>query len=317
MRTRSSMLAAVLACLALAPASALGNHVQCGEVITVNTTLDSDVLCEGETGGVTGITIGADGVTLALAGHTVSGQVAYHPRSNAIATDQKRRNVIIKGGTVRGFAVGVNLIASGSVIDRIASMDNGGVGISAEGDDNAVRRSSVLHTAEFGILMRGDRAVLERSAVRGPLGCARLTGDSPRMTRNALTACYWAGGVFGYWTAAFVSRNSVTGNAAGFGMNGRGAVIERNDFSDNEASGLIVNDPEAVVDRNTAHRNALEDPTPPGGIGIVAAGATVSRNRADHNAEYGIYAVPGTIDGGGNRAKQNGNPAQCVGVRCK
>jgi hypothetical protein len=56
--------------------------------------------------------------------------------------------------------------------------------------------------------------------------------------------------------------------------------------------------------------------TPHRGIGIVAAGTTVSRNRADHNAEYGIYAVPGTIDGGGNRAKHNGNPAQCVGVRC-
>ena len=35
--------------LALAPGSALGNHVQCGDTITQNTTLDSDVICTGET----------------------------------------------------------------------------------------------------------------------------------------------------------------------------------------------------------------------------------------------------------------------------
>lgn len=33
--------------------------------------------------------------------------------------------------------------------------------------------------------------------------------------------------------------------------------------------------------------------------------------------DLGIEAVAGTTDGGGNGAKHNGNPAQCVGVRCR
>jgi hypothetical protein len=39
--------------------------------------------------------------------------------------------------------------------------------------------------------------------------------------------------------------------------------------------------------------------------------ATLSSNRADRNGDLGIESVPGTL-GGGNRAKHNGNPAQCV-----
>jgi hypothetical protein len=30
----------------------------------------------------------------------------------------------------------------------------------------------------------------------------------------------------------------------------------------------------------------------------------------------GIAAVPGTHDGGGNRAAGNGNPAQCLNIVC-
>jgi hypothetical protein len=52
--------------------------------------------------------------------------------------------------------------------------------------------------------------------------------------------------------------------------------------------------------------------------GIVSgAGVTLARNTARHNGNLGINGEPGTIDGGGNRASGNGNPAQCVGVVCK
>jgi hypothetical protein len=42
----------------------------------------------------------------------------------------------------------------------------------------------------------------------------------------------------------------------------------------------------------------------------------VAGNTANNNGNLGILAVPGTIDGGGNNASGNGNPAQCVGVSC-
>jgi hypothetical protein len=37
---------------------------------------------------------------------------------------------------------------------------------------------------------------------------------------------------------------------------------------------------------------------------------------ATRNRDLGIEAVAGVIDGGGNRASANGNPAQCTNVRC-
>jgi hypothetical protein len=40
----------------------------------------------------------------------------------------------------------------------------------------------------------------------------------------------------------------------------------------------------------------------------------VTRNRAFQNRDLGIAAVRGTIDGGGNRAHGNGDPAQCRNV---
>ena len=44
---------------------------------------------------------------------------------------------------------------------------------------------------------------------------------------------------------------------------------------------------------------------------------TLSSNRSDRNADLGIEAARGVIDGGGNRAKHNGNPAQCLNVSCR
>ena len=45
--------------------------------------------------------------------------------------------------------------------------------------------------------------------------------------------------------------------------------------------------------------------------------ATVARNKAHHNGDYGVEAVPGVTDGGGNKAHGNGNPLQCLNVSCR
>jgi hypothetical protein len=52
------------------------------------------------------------------------------------------------------------------------------------------------------------------------------------------------------------------------------------------------------------------------GIHVEDPGTTIADNRANDNADYGIQAVPGVIDGGGNTASGNGNPLQCVNVVC-
>jgi hypothetical protein len=61
---------------------------------------------------------------------------------------------------------------------------------------------------------------------------------------------------------------------------------------------------------NTTNGNAVD------GIHLDSPGNFVARNVANRNAAFGIGAFPGNTDGGDNRARGNGEPAQCSGVHC-
>jgi large repetitive protein len=68
-----------------------------------------------------------------------------------------------------------------------------------------------------------------------------------------------------------------------------------------------------LLSRNVANANGRDG-------GIVLEGSA-KRNRlrgntANANGGHGITAIRGTIDAGGNRARGNHRPPQCVGVRC-
>jgi len=52
------------------------------------------------------------------------------------------------------------------------------------------------------------------------------------------------------------------------------------------------------------------------GFDINSRTTTLTGNRARRNADLGIEAVFGVIDGGGNNASGNGNPAQCTNIFC-
>jgi hypothetical protein len=43
----------------------------------------------------------------------------------------------------------------------------------------------------------------------------------------------------------------------------------------------------------------------------------ITDNTANGNGDFGIDAVAGVIDGGGNVASGNGNPVQCRNVFCQ
>ena len=68
--SRAMVLALVVAgCTVLGSGQALASHVSCGDTITTDTTLDSDLVnCPNN-----GIVIGADNITLDLNGHTIDG----------------------------------------------------------------------------------------------------------------------------------------------------------------------------------------------------------------------------------------------------
>jgi uncharacterized membrane protein len=50
---------------------------------------------------------------------------------------------------------------------------------------------------------------------------------------------------------------------------------------------------------------------------IVLALAPASAPATQVSCGFGIEAVPGVTDGGGNKASGNGNPLQCLNVFCR
>jgi hypothetical protein len=112
-RTRLLALVAFLLAgcwLALGADQASASHVSCGDTITADTTLDSDLVeCPNN-----GIVIGADDVTLNLNGHLVDGDGApatdCDPRNaicdSGVVNDGHDRVTVMRG-SVRDFGVGV------------------------------------------------------------------------------------------------------------------------------------------------------------------------------------------------------------------
>jgi parallel beta-helix repeat protein len=52
------------------------------------------------------------------------------------------------------------------------------------------------------------------------------------------------------------------------------------------------------------------------GLDANAPTTKLTRNEARRNGDLGIEAVPGVIDGGGNKASGNGDPRQCANITC-
>ena len=178
---------------------ALASHVQCGEVITQDTTLDSDLIdCPRE-----GIVIGANDVTLDLNGHVVAGTGGGYPvdycqagivsgwtRLCPRATDASYNGVVVRGGAVRDFDFGVQLVGTedSRVSDVTVSGALSGIGLVEESRRSVITRNRVFDN-EIGIgLDKVSQSVVSRNTARGNgagIGGAEI--DESRFEENLLT----------------------------------------------------------------------------------------------------------------------------------
>jgi len=133
--------------------------------------------------------------------------------------------------------------------------------------------------------------------------------------------------------------NSVVNNRGGqwFLFSGSGNNIQLNritrglrlgsGFSGNAArantvgGGLDFPEGDGIYVDAGAANNRLENNSVSGsahdGIDVEEPSTTLTGNLAFGNGDLGIEAVSGVIDGGGNRAWDNGNPLQCLNVQCE
>jgi parallel beta-helix repeat protein len=90
-------------------------------------------------------------------------------------------------------------------------------------------------------------------------------------------------------------------------------LVRRNLVRDSRVDGFVVvkKDTHSLLSGNIAE-GAGDD-----GFDVDSRSAKLTNNRAMGNADLGIEAVFGVIDGGGNAAHGNGNPMQCTNIACR
>jgi parallel beta-helix repeat protein len=311
--------AGAMALLLGAPGSALATHVTCGQTITQDTKLDSDLLgCTGD-----GIVIGADNITLDLNGHVVGGDddISDHGVQNFGGFD----GVTVTNGQIQDFGVGARFFSSvASRFTGLTVTSNTGSAIVLElsSPSGSIVRNSITNN-NFGVVLTFSSMnevtgnSIDNNAASGLL--ILTDSDQNQVTRNSFFSNDEGIHVEDNSGSTTADGNVLRGNSASnhvtVGLNiGAGAVgtnLIRNDATANTFDGIHVASGaiNTLLLGNNSSSN-FED-----GIQVDSSATTLTKNVANFNTAFGILAVAGVTDGGGNRAKGNG-AGQCVNVSC-
>jgi parallel beta-helix repeat protein len=274
---------------------------------------------------IRGSTVDGNGAGIAL----VSGSRATVVADNALtgnngaallirdsAGNRLQRNIVSGGGDL---GVGLER-ASGNVLleNVVAGASDGGLQIMEASHDNRVEGNRVSSSGDTGILVaesNGNELIANTSELMSDSGITLNSANDGVVAGNHL------GSNPGGLEMDGSSGNLIEGNQAS-GTSGTGIEVLGGSFDNdvvantanaNAAMGIYVSD-EAVLEPgnrltgNTANGNGSD------GIVLAKGGHMVTANVTRDNGGWGIEAVPGVIDGGGNRAV--GNAAACSGVRC-
>jgi hypothetical protein len=348
---------AVSAVLGIVP-QAMATHVSCGDALTQNTVLDSDLVdCPGN-----GVEL-ADGVSLDLAGHTIDGRGVGSGVAVLREPFAQGTGVRVVDGTIQEFSWGLRLQGAAGTFERLVLAGNltagaecrqapfggsstfsdtvargNGVGIEVGGCAVRLEQSTVNANGRDGIFLNFGSFDLSDSAVfgNGSNGVVLDVVLQATITNSAIYDNVHNGLQARFGTVA-VRSNRLGGN----GLNGLDVDIvnltaEGNTAARNGVNGIrLGSDGTYVASENRVMRNGADgilvapgaldfdvtgnrtDRNGGDGIDVDAQNGTIASNRADRNGDLGIEAVPGVFDGGGNRAKHNGNRLQCLNVTCK
>jgi parallel beta-helix repeat protein len=326
--------------------SASATHVQCGDVITQDTTLDSDLSnCPGN-----GVVIGAKGIRLNLAGHTIDGSGFPPGPSTGVDNTGGFDNVTIENGTITDFRYGVEFrnvdastvigidvretlgaikltFSAANVIERSTLTGNAtGIQLSDGANRNTIARNMFVEN-DFGIFVlplegtvppqpaEGD--VIERNAFSGNGKAIDIpAGNLNSIDRNTIDSSSSLAIDVGSGSGNSITRNDIADNELGIRVAGqaRDATVAQNAVIDSAQDGIVVGpivQGVIVVESNVSSGNGDD------GIDVDTTHALITKNTANDNVDLGIEAVPGVSDGGGNKARGNGNPLECLNVVCK
>jgi hypothetical protein len=326
----------MLGVLMVATTSAHAAHVSCGETITADTRLDSDLVdCPGD-----GLVVAARGITVDLGGHTVDGAGdGTGVRWDGPPGD--RSPVVVRNGTVTGFAFG----------------------LAVEGDDDGgwvtlqVRRARVVANDQASACDFAACDFFDSTVARNREGMSYLFASGTLLRNTIADNVSYAIGMS--FTGNRIRHNRIVRNGQGFGSSETAPDIADNLFADNRgpAIRLEFTGGDGTIARNRmvrngtgidfgfqggvdlVSRNVIADSRGPGVSldedgGSTFAANTIVRNQGNGiealdtypgssrivgndisgNAESGVLLDPGTSDGGFGDIAVRDNRLQGNGV---
>ena len=322
--------------------------LHCGQVITTDVTLTRDLVgCAGD-----GLIVAAPDVTINLNQHRIVGGTAAN---TAAVRDRGYGRLKVVRGTLTGFDLGIDFeTAGGLVVTGTSVLDSATFGILlvqadgavvagntvrgaigsgiqvASSNNNLFVANTLLHNGDgFALYQSSHNLIVGNQSSNSGAGIDLVQSTYNAILRNSTDHEQDTGILLddhadhNTITQNEGSANSFAGIAVGASD---GNLISNNRENGNLGSGLAVVDDatRTVVSGNEADRNGG---TPPGcvpdcpllddGIHVDAPGTTLTGNRADGNADLGIDAVAGVVDGGRNTALHNGDQRECTQVVCR
>ena len=315
---RSAVLLLVFAAVTALGAGQAGagpTTVVCGQVITQSTHVGNDLTnCPGD-----GLVIGADNVKLDLGGHLIDGDAINAPTDDGIDNRGGFDNVKIVHGTIQQFHQGVQLIgATNNKLEHLKVTGNSD-GIHLSGSDtNKIAHNDVWGSGSSAIVLitgsDGNKVDHNRAHDNPAWGITQDASNGNTYSHNKVYNNNIAGIEPFNSTNLRLDHNDAKHNTVGIELyNTDASVLNDNHVRSNTGDGIhsFVGSTGNTFRKNHADRNGDD------GLDIADAGNTITKNHADKNVDLGISAVPANVDGGGNKAHHNGNPAQCVGVTCQ
>lgn len=312
-------LVVLLAATIVAPAAnaTRGWSLACGEVVTTNVTLTKSMKnC------ASGLVVGADNLTIDLNGYAIKGLA----NGTGVGIDVTgRTGITVKDGNISDFAEGVKLFnTSNSTVERLV-IRRAVTGIRLARTDNGTDSNQIL-----------DNKV--RDSVDGIVAFGAASSRIADNTLSDLTGI----GIFcrdTFSSAAEIEGNRAVRNDVGIRLQFCSASVAENVASNNAGAGIFRTRSNGPTFRNVANRNGgigINVDDSPGlisgnltqgntghGLAIVdqipenGPFYTVAFNLSNRNGGLGIMTnLTGVIDGGCNRARHNGDPAECKGVHC-
>jgi parallel beta-helix repeat protein len=218
---------------------------------------------------------------------------------------------LIEANAASGGNAGVLVLegSSHSLVEGNSVSGNVFPGIVVAADDNVVNRNRVSGNGD-GIIVFGSRNAITDNRIVEAVGCPdgcgfgiSLEGGAANLiARNDVRETLRDG----IRVAAFDPETPTVDN-----------IVRDNRVRDAIVDGFsVATEGDGTVSGTLIERNTAVD-SGDDGFDIRSAATTLTKNTANRNHDLGIEAVPGVSDGGGNKARGNGNPAQCTNVVCK